>query len=282
MNQTYTITNPGTSPISFELVRYLDGDLNFDGSITDGGGLITNGDRQILFETDTAGESDTSSTFVGITGEGGSTATPGRFEIDGYSGLRSNITDGTALDDIIQGDSDSDQFVDAGAGYDITMGLSNSFTLNPGESTTYTTSTIFGSGTPEEASVNDITGTAGGDSSLGGTSGRDSITGRQGRDILTGGAESDRFVYISMVDGGDIIEDFAVGEDQIVLTDVLDSLGYTGSDPIADGYVLFGASGADTYVQIDPDGAGSGKARNFILVENVIVDDLNDTGNFVF
>jgi hypothetical protein len=40
----YTITNPTDSPIDFELLRYIDGDLLFNGTFTDGGGrLFVNG-----------------------------------------------------------------------------------------------------------------------------------------------------------------------------------------------------------------------------------------------
>lgn len=77
LNQTYTITNPGDEAVTFELVRYIDGDLVFDGSFQDGGGLLTQDGREILFETDTAGEPETSTTFIGITSEGGVTDAPG-------------------------------------------------------------------------------------------------------------------------------------------------------------------------------------------------------------
>lgn len=129
---------------------------------------------------------------------------------------------------------------------------------------------------------NEILGTAGRDN-LVGTAGSDRIIGLQGRDTLTGGGDSDRFVYTSVVDGGDIITDFEVGSDEIVLTEVLDSLGYDGTDAIADGYVQFGARGSDTLVQLDPDGfAGAARVRSFILVEDVSATALNDASNFVF
>lgn len=154
--QTYTITNPTGAPISFELVRYLDGDLLFDGSLTDGGGLITNGNTELLFETDTAAGTSEATTFLGFTSEGGSTREPGRFEIDAFPDLLERITAGEELDGLITGDSDDeDSFVDTGAGFDITLALRNAFALSPGESTTYTTATIFGSGAPDEVPVID-------------------------------------------------------------------------------------------------------------------------------
>lgn len=155
LTQTYTINNTGNGVASFDLIRYLDGDLLFDGNLSgDGGGRIVLGGVETLFETDTAAGSATSTTFVGITGTGGTTPGSNRYEIDSFSGLRSRIIAGTALDDIITGDGEDplqlplDQFIDAGFGYDVTLALRNTFSLGIGGSTTYTTTTLFGSGVP--------------------------------------------------------------------------------------------------------------------------------------
>jgi hypothetical protein len=148
LTQTYNITNTTNAPLSFELLRYIDGDLLFDGSLVDGGGRLLSGGREILFETDSATGSADSATFLGIYNEGG---TPNGYEIDSYSGLRGRIQNGTALDNLITGDGgDSDQFIDAGNGYDVTLGLSRLFTLLAGGSTTFTTGTIFGTGAPQD------------------------------------------------------------------------------------------------------------------------------------
>ena len=145
--QTYTITNPGTETVEFELIRYLDGDLDFDGSIQDTGGRFFQGGQEILFETDSGDSGTSATTFVGITATGGSQES---YEISGFSGLRSNIEVGQPLTNTVQGDGDDeDQFIDAGA-YDVTLGLGEMFSLAPGESVTYQTTTIFGSGIPEE------------------------------------------------------------------------------------------------------------------------------------
>jgi len=78
--QTYTITNPGSTTADFELVRYLDGDLFFDGSLgdQDGGGRIIIDGTEILFETDSATNSATSTNYVGITAEGGTEPSAGK------------------------------------------------------------------------------------------------------------------------------------------------------------------------------------------------------------
>ena len=66
-------------------------------------------------------------------------------------GLRTDIIAGTVLDDTVAGDGgDADQFIDAGPGYDVTLALRNLFSIAAGGSSVYTTSTIFGSGAPED------------------------------------------------------------------------------------------------------------------------------------
>ncbi|MGO4892773.1 hypothetical protein [Flavobacterium sp. W21_SRS_FM6] len=147
LNQVYTITNTAAEQISFDVVRYLDGDLDFDGTIQDGGGRIVQSGNEILFETDGVGSgSATSQNFVGITGIGGITPETNRFEISSYSGLRGIIAQGEALDDQIDGDTNGDGFIDSA--YDVTLALRNVFNLAPNEVVTYTTQTLFGNATP--------------------------------------------------------------------------------------------------------------------------------------
>ncbi|MCX5957779.1 MAG: type I secretion C-terminal target domain-containing protein, partial [Cyanobacteria bacterium] len=118
---------------------------------------------------------------------------------------------------------------------------------------------------------------------LTGTVGPDIITGFQGPDILTGKGGSDRFVYTSIVDGGDTITDFSASEGDIVdLTRALKSISYMGSNPIADGYLKFLQIGNSTMMQIDPDGSGAAIARNFILFNQVNASILSSTTNFLF
>lgn len=149
LDQAYEITNPGAAASSFELIRYLDGDLLFDGSLVDGGGRLFLGPTEVLFEIDSATGAGTATTFVGITAEGGTIPATGRYEVDSYSGLRGRIITGTALDEIVTNDGgDADQFIDAGLGYDVTLALRNTFNIPVGGSARYSTTTIFGSGAP--------------------------------------------------------------------------------------------------------------------------------------
>jgi len=164
LEQIYTITNTTTQSINFDLIRYVDGDLSFDGSISDGGGRIVQNSQEILFETDAGGTAQTDTTFFGISDIGGTIPTTNRWELDGYSSLLSNVIAGNTLrNTIVRGDSNSDQFIDAGSEYDVALALRNVFSLAPGQSTTYTTITRFGSG---EAAQLDITPPTGGVGSL--------------------------------------------------------------------------------------------------------------------
>jgi Ca2+-binding RTX toxin-like protein len=94
-----------------------------------------------------------------------------------------------------------------------------------------------------EQSLNDIIGTAGRDI-ITGTSQGDRIIGRAGADIITGGGGNDLFVYQNIRDAGDTIKDFEIGKDQLDLTLVLQGFGYTGFNPLADGYIKLNGCGS--------------------------------------
>ncbi len=143
--QTYTVTNESSASSTVDLVRYVDGDLFFDGTLIDGGGLLTAPDGSlVLFETDRGGSGATDTTFVGISSQGGSTPTTDRFDIDGFSTLRSRIESGNPLRDAITGDTDSDNFVDVGREYDVALALRRLLSIGPGQSSVYSTVTAFG------------------------------------------------------------------------------------------------------------------------------------------
>lgn len=120
-------------------------------------------------------------------------------------------------------------------------------------------------------------------SNLVGTDGDDTITGFRRSDTLTGGGGSDTFVYTSLRDARDTITDFEVGSDIIDLSQVLDLVGYTGTDPIAEGYLGFASTSNSTYLTIDPDGlVGTGRPRSIVEVQGVMATELNSPSNFLF
>ncbi len=132
--------------------------------------------------------------------------------------------------------------------------------------------------------TNIITGTPRRDVLIG-TDGNDLILGSQGSDRITTGGGRDRVVYTSVTQAGDTITDFAVGFDKLVFTDLLDSLNYSGSNPITDGILRFNSlgNGSRTVLQIDPDGfSGNARARNFVTLQGVDAVALNNVDNFVF
>jgi hypothetical protein len=120
---------------------------------------------------------------------------------------------------------------------------------------------------------------------LTGTVANDRIVGGAGAKTITGGLGNDEFVYTNLRDVGQRIADFTVGEDKIVLTQLLSSIGYQGTNPINDGYVQFiqGSTANSTVLQIDRDGpTGSAIFRNFLQLDNVTPSQINNTNNFVF
>ena len=129
---------------------------------------------------------------------------------------------------------------------------------------------------------NRINGTSGNDILIG-TSGNDAITGFAGRDTLTGGAGQDQFIYTSVLDGGDTITDFQPGQDRIVLTRLLQSLGVSSTDPLANGYVTCTQSATGSIISIDPDGSsGPASRRSLVRVNGVSCASLATANNFTF
>ncbi len=119
---------------------------------------------------------------------------------------------------------------------------------------------------------------------LTGSSQATQIIGLGGGDTLTGTAGLvNEFTYTSATETGSIITNFQTGKDVINLREVLDSLNYQGSDPIADHYVGFKHIASGTFVTLDNDGLGTKDiARNFIFVKGVSENQLHSLNNFVF
>ncbi|HVA12435.1 MAG TPA: family 16 glycosylhydrolase, partial [Stellaceae bacterium] len=78
---------------------------------------------------------------------------------------------------------------------------------------------------------------------IGGT-GNDTLIAGHGADTLTGGGGTDSFVFNSLPWNAGQITDFTPGTDKIDISALLSAAGYTGSDPVTDGYVTFVSDGA--------------------------------------
>lgn len=123
-----------------------------------------------------------------------------------------------------------------------------------------------------------------GNDTLIGSAGNDQLCGGTGNDLLTSGTGNDQFIYQAFSDrgtSGDTITDFNTNQDTLVLTDLLDSLGYSGSNPISDGYLQFVSSGANTQVQIDPDGTLTTQGFNLLVTLNNVSSSSLMLGNDV-
>ncbi|GAA6615500.1 choice-of-anchor X domain-containing protein [Scytonema sp. NUACC26] len=116
---------------------------------------------------------------------------------------------------------------------------------------------------------NIVNGTPGRDT-LVGSSGNNIITGFQGADTLSGGTGSDDFVYTNIRDRGDTVNNFEVGKDKLVFTELLSNLpSYTSSSNVNNYLQILQIGGSpDSFsVRVDADGSGADIFRPFITVK---------------
>jgi Ca2+-binding RTX toxin-like protein len=126
-----------------------------------------------------------------------------------------------------------------------------------------------------------LVGFGGRDTLIGGQ-GNDTLIGGSDGDLLTGGEGSDRFVYNSFNERTDVITDFNVNEDSLLLTKLFANLNYKGVNPIADGYMEFSQQGSSTMVQVDPDGFNSSwPFMTLVVLENVTAGNLEVGSNVI-
>lgn len=260
LQQQFSIRNNAEVANAFQLVRYLDGDLQFDESISDGGGVDFQNGNRVLFEIDSipvaAGdnpdiivpdidEQDIQTTFVGINAVGGGINPNDSYQISSYSGLDSDIRNGVPLTNTIQNDDNGDGFIDTP--YDVTLALKNGFNLAANGTATYTTQTVFGNSTPP-------------------------VPGRsEFNPLLPDAIEGAAFVFVIPAE--------AIVEHQTIFIDPEIAIGYT--------YTVEG--GADFYSVTAPSFAAVADADGFTLIvdgmefhiasgEQIIFADLGLTG----
>ena len=157
LTQTYTLTNFGGSALPLNLVRHLDGDLRFDGSISDGGAATADG--KVLYEFDRSDDPASPSTFVGISGALGTDDTPDRWTIQKFD-YRDDIRLANAVrashNGLVYNDADGDRIVDTA--FDVTVSQQwNVESLAPGSSVTFVTTTRFGRQPPANRSPTAVT-----------------------------------------------------------------------------------------------------------------------------
>jgi len=115
-----------------------------------------------------------------------------------------------------------------------------------------------------------------------GSTGDDVLTGGLGTDVLTGGAGADTFVFNSMRDATDTINDFTPAVDRIQLTNLLKTFGYAGTNPFADGYARVVILGGVVNLQIDSDGTGVAPYRTLAILKAVNIANIDVTRDFAW
>jgi hypothetical protein len=119
-------------------------------------------------------------------------------------------------------------------------------------------------------------------STLNGHAGNDTLITGHNANILTGGPGADifKFLYLPWNNTGHIT-DFALGTDKLDFSALLAAAGYSGSTPVADGYIRIEASsGGATRVLFDSDASGSGVPVLLTTLDNVSPTGLDATRLF--
>jgi Ca2+-binding RTX toxin-like protein len=203
----------------------------------------------------------------------------------GHDGLKVNgsrLAEYIALD---QGQGNVISFTDSAGNPAESVSISRDGLLdidivgNPGSET------IEGTDNPDV-----IVGTYGVDE-ISGKYGNDVIIAGQQLDVLAGGTGNDVFffdpsIYADVAAHSDRIVDFSPGSDRLDLSEFLKLSGYTGNDPIADGYVVVNSLSPNSLeIKFDADGAGAQSANMIAILENVdstaFQNDLNSQFIFV-
>jgi Ca2+-binding RTX toxin-like protein len=224
----------------------------------------------------------------------GGSGTNALFGLDGNdllvgAGAGNTLTGGRGNDTYVVSNN-ADQIVElAGEGVDLVRFSGTLFTLADnvenlvvtGGSDTRVTGNTLGNELTGGAARDNLSGGAGNDrldggangDFLSGGAGDDILIGGLGGDELAGGSGADRLVFTFAGDK-DLIHDFSRAEgDRIDVVQLLQSVGYTGSDPWTDGYfsisgiAAFGSSGAPaTLVRFDPDGSAGAQGSIDLFV----------------
>jgi hypothetical protein len=85
--------------------------------------------------------------------------------------------------------------------------------------------------------------------------------------VMTGDGGTDHYVFQYLPWNAGHITDFASGSDVLDLRALFSASGYSGTNPIGDGYLRFDPDGSDgTKVMFDPDGPATGNRWAFTIV----------------
>ncbi|HEV8015932.1 MAG TPA: choice-of-anchor tandem repeat GloVer-containing protein [Stellaceae bacterium] len=110
-----------------------------------------------------------------------------------------------------------------------------------------------GGGIGETLTANDTPG-----QQLTGTPYNDTFYAGHNSVVMTGDGGADTFIFQYLPWNAGSITDFNTAADKLDLSALLSGAGYTGSNPVADGYLQFVSDGSgDTHVIVDPQGPGT-------------------------
>ena len=152
LTQQYEITNTSAADVGLTAVRHLDGDLQFDSTLVDGGAARFGG--AVLYEFDQADNPANPATYVGIEGSIGGRVIPDRWTIQPFNYTGAIIAAGAipaADDGQISGDNNADGVTDNR--YDVTLSQQWDANVAAGATVTFTTVTRFGRSVFDNAPV---------------------------------------------------------------------------------------------------------------------------------
>jgi Ca2+-binding RTX toxin-like protein len=114
-------------------------------------------------------------------------------------------------------------------------------------------------------------------STLTGGTGNDTLNGSAGPDVLTGGDGDDVFAWAQAPWAPARVTDFRStynSNDRLDLSKVLQSVGYTGDDPVRDGYIKLISVDGGTGILLDRDGPAAGQQYGDYIIK---LDNVNPT-----
>ena len=196
----------------------------------------------------------------------------------GHDGLKINGNRLAQYISLDRGENNVISFTDSFGNPAESIALERSGILDLNISENPTSGAIAGTDRPDL-----VVGTQGADEITGGE-GNDVIVGASGVDTLIGNGGDDVFFYQSSGDGDRII-DFEPGRDAIDVAELLNGVGYGGTDPLADSYVVVNnLSETSLEILFDPDGIGAQPASSLAVLENINVAEFQaDLGDqFIF
>jgi hypothetical protein len=142
LTQQYLITNATGQVQTFDMLRYLNGDLLFDGTTDDLAGRFVDPTRDVLYQLDRTLGFRNAETLIGISALGGQVVDTSIYRIDEVPELANEMILGLDPDNRIAEDNDDSGETDFP--YDVSVVYRNQYELEPGEQARYTTSTMWG------------------------------------------------------------------------------------------------------------------------------------------